>query len=113
MGSQQFEVRRQIPKKQSDSDAFSDAVDSARHENGHGGYSGTIAEKNSCISIHRARSEKSAQRIVNALMDHGPIPIYREEMKAVVDDKWGPAGAVRYPIDAKTDGIIFFGWASS
>tara|TARA_R100000687_G_scaffold46657_1_gene37542 strand:+ start:1018 stop:1359 length:342 start_codon:yes stop_codon:yes gene_type:complete len=113
MGSQQFEVRRQVPKKQSDQDAFSDAVDSARHENGHGGYSGTIAEKNSCISIHRARSEQSAQRIVNALMGHAPIPIYRDEMMQVTDDKWGPAGAVRYPVDSKTDGIIFFGWASS
>lgn len=113
MGSQTFEVCRQIKKSTSDDEAFNEAVGFARHDHGHGGYSGTIAEKDSFIMIHRARSEKIAHRIVAALMSHSGIPIYREEIRQLVDDKWGPAGAVRYPIDAKTDGIIFFGWASS
>lgn len=113
MGAASFETRIRVPKATSDRDAFNQAVESARHENGHGGYSGTIAEKSSFIMIHRARSEKNAQRIVHALMDHGPLSIYREEIRQVVDDKWGAAGAVRFPVDKATDGFIFFGWASS
>lgn len=113
MGAQTFTEKVHVPKETSDSEAFREAKERAGYDNGHGGYSGTLAEKGNFIMIHRANSEVNADRIVNQLM--GPLghPVYREEMTAVVDDKWGPAGAIRYPIDKITDGIIFFGWASS
>lgn len=113
MGAQTFEARITVSKSTSDADAFRAALENARFENGHGGYSGSLAEKGTFVNIHRARSRENAQRIVAAMMNSGPLPVYREEMRRVVDDKWGPAGAVRYPACPKTDEIIFFGWASS
>jgi len=115
MGSQTFSVTVTVEKKTTDADAFTDARQNAAYDSGHGGYTGTIAEKDSFVMIHRAKSSAGAQRIVDAVMGHGlsDDPIYRQEVIDIADDKWGPAGAVRYPIDGKTDGIIFFGWASS
>jgi hypothetical protein len=115
MGAESFSTTTIIKKSDSNEEAFRKCKDSASYENGHGGYTGTIAEKHGFIMIHKAKSEENANRIVDALMGNGPagVSIYRQEMLDVTDDKWGPAGAVRYPIDAKTDGVIFFGWASS
>lgn len=115
MGSQQFTSIVRVDKSTSDRDAFLQARDQAAYDHGHGGYTGTLAEKHSFSMIHRARSEASARRIVETLSGNGsgPIPIYRPEVIEIFDDKYGPAGAVRYPHDDKTDGVIFFGWASS
>lgn len=69
-------VRGTDPRK-----AFREAVDDARHEHGHGGYSGSIAEKND----FKMRSS---------------TPMTRDEAHAFIDkdiersDKWGPAFAV-------------------
>ncbi len=68
--------------------AFREAVEDAQHESGHGGYSGTIAEKSS-FTIRRHE------------------PMTREEAHAFSDqdieknDKWGPAFAIPIAESAK------------
>lgn len=59
MGAANFISTIQIPKETSDSDAFLIAKDAAAHENGHGGYTGTLAEKHSYVMITRARSSQA------------------------------------------------------
>ena len=62
--------------KLSPEDAFNELVESARHSHGHGGYTGTIAEKDGFIMKEcppRKDPEKYASEII-------------EE-----NDKWGPA----------------------
>lgn len=69
--------------------AFRDAVDDARHESGHGGYSGTIAEKHDVVARRREpMSREEAQRFIDEDIDK--------------NDKWGPAFAV--PIAETTKG---------
>lgn len=114
MGAEQYFTKIKVSKDTTDEDAFREASDNAKYENGHTGYTGTIAEKNNSITVHRARNAENANRLVNGLMDgwDTDIPIYRTELTQMFDDKWGSGGAVRYPIDDTTDEIIFFGWAS-
>lgn len=81
-------------------DAFRGAVDDARHEHGHRGYTGTIAEKRDFDIIEEADSEQAAHALADRLIDAGDERI---------DDKWGPAGCI--PIKG-TDKYVFFGWAS-
>lgn len=79
--------------------AFKSAVEEAQYEHGHGGYSGTIAEKRRFVMIGSAPDRKSAGEIAGRLID---------EDDPRIEDKWGPAGYIS--IDA--GGFIFFGWAS-
>lgn len=78
--------------------AFQNAVSEAQHESGHGGYTGTIAEKSSFVTIVCPK-EKTPQK-------------YAEELIAQadkrVDDKYGPAGCIAL---GGTQ-FLFFGWAS-
>lgn len=82
-------------------EAFREAVESAQFEHGHGGCTGTIAEKDEVTPItHRAMPEGDAQKYAKQLLD-------TDDPR--VDDKWGPAGAI--PLD---DGCwLLFGWAPS
>lgn len=103
----------------SDADeAFRSAVEHAEYMNGHGGYTGTIAEKSSYTVIpeseHKGRQKMNVAR---ELIDE------RDER---VDDKWGPAGAIncsgtkvarqyrkRNRLEGKHGDVwLFFGWAS-
>jgi hypothetical protein len=91
--------------------AFHDAVEQAGWEHGHGGYTGTIAEKTDYVIITREpMSYDDASRLASDLI-HGDDPR--------VADKWGPAGAlpVRQPTSPAgqqdPDGWLFFGFASS
>lgn len=113
MGAMSFCETVRVSKKTSDKEAFQEARDQAAFENGHGGYTGSLAEKHGFIMIHRARNEQNANRIADKMMDTFRLPVYRDEMMEIAHDKWGPAAAVRYPIDKATDGVIFFGYASS
>jgi len=79
-------------------EAFNAAVTQARYESGHGGYSGTIAEKSSYVFIPLPKGEK-AQVYADELIDVGDPRI---------DDKWGPAGC----ISLGEGRYLFFGWAS-
>jgi hypothetical protein len=113
MGAQTFSNQIIVPKNTTDEEAFTSAKSHESHMSGHGGYTGTLAEKGSFVMIHKAKNAKNAERIANHLTSGSMLPIFRQEVIDIVDDKWGPAGAIRYPIDKKQDGLIFFGWASS
>lgn len=80
-------------------EAFDAAVKEARYNHGHGGYSGTIAEKSGFTTIS-VPAGKDAHDFAGELLD---------ACDSRVDDKWGPAGCV-----ALGNGkFLFFGWASS
>lgn len=80
-------------------EAFRDAVESAAWYHGHGGYTGTIAEKHEFTMIAPnpgETPEECAQRLIDA-----------DDPR--ISDKWGPAGCI-----ALGEGeFLFFGWASS
>ena len=84
--------------------AFTTAVDNARYLNGHGGYTGTIAEKNSftIATTETISDEDQAYDLAESLIN------------TKYSDKWGPAGCI--PIiqpDTPLKRFLFFGWASS
>jgi hypothetical protein len=86
-------------------EAFDTAHKQACWEYGHGGYTGTIAEKGSFVMIPLPEG-KDAMSHAQELIDSGD---HR------VDDKWGPAGCIEIPNSEKegTKNYLFFGWASS
>ena len=79
-------------------EAFCSARESAQWKSGHGGYTGTIAEKDEFILID-VPSGENAEQFANALIADGDPR---------VDDKWGPAGC----ISLGGSEWLFFGWAS-
>ena len=96
MGAEQFMVRA---SGESMRDAFKEAVEDALYDNGHSGYSGSIAEKSSFVAIPIPKGEKPVA-LANKLLD---------EDDSRISDKWGDAGG----IDCGDGTYIFFGWASS
>lgn len=80
--------------------AFTDIVSESLYMNGHGGYSGTIAEK------HEFRMKQVE-------------PVTWEEAEELIendeefDDKWGPAGCLELKTEGNKRLWLFFGWASS
>lgn len=85
-------------------EAFEAAVRQAQYDHGHSGYTGTIAEKDSFITL-AVSDERLAEIKKSPWFDSGDD----DELWAQVDDKWGPAGC----IDLKDGRFLFFGWASS
>lgn len=86
-------------------DAFRNAVEDARHENGHDGYTGTIAEKDRFTMAGSAETVDEAVELAEERTDEMPW-----------DDKWGPAGCIRVTKERSASGqplFVFFGWASS
>ena len=84
-------------------EAFNVLTQQARWKNGHGGYTGTIAEKNDYETV-------SEQPIVKQEVDDW-VTRYGIQHD---HDKWGPAWHV--PVcdkDGKLIGHLFFGYASS
>jgi hypothetical protein len=86
--------------------AFDNAVDSAAYDCGHGGYTGTIAEKTSFIEIELPEGRTSEEYIEE---------LFRKDDERI-DNKWGPAGCIL--LKKNTDGegtnlYMFFGWASN
>ena len=80
-------------------EAFQSAVHQAQYEHGHGGYSGTIAEKHSFCMIPLPQG-KDHNEYAEYLIDIGDSRIR---------DKWGDAGC----FDLGDGKYYFFGWASS
>lgn len=79
--------------------AFNAAVEAAQYAHGHAGYSGTLAEKHEFVAIEvpvGVAPGDYAEKLV-------------EEGDERIDDKWGPAGAIKL----SDDEWLFFGWASS
>src|SRR5688500_15718463 len=67
-------------------ETFSRAVSEAAHEYGHGGYTGSLAEKHSFVIIqHQPLTPKAAFALAEKLISDGDPRI---------DDKWGDAGAI-------------------
>lgn len=74
--------------------AFREACTQAAYESGHGGYTGTIAEKHEAVIIDRTLrwltyAEAEAQKLIDA-------------NDRRIDDKWGPAGALPYLAATRT-----------
>lgn len=98
MGATTFET---VASGKTAEEAFAAACERARHLNGWGGYTGTIAEKHSFVMVSRARLPRPEAKALAAKLI--------EEEDSRVDDKRGPAGCI--PLD--DDRFLFFGWASS
>lgn len=79
--------------------AFKAAVEEAQYELGHGGYTGSIAEKDSFVMIDLPEGVDPGDFADKLFTDGDPR----------IDDKWGPAGCFKL----KDDEYMFFGWASS
>jgi hypothetical protein len=95
MGASSFIARG---KGNSAREAFNEAVQEACWEHGHGGYTGTIAEKDSFVMI----DEKEMTRA--EIRDY--IETHWEDER--IQDKWGPAGCLK----ENELTYWFFGYAS-
>ena len=91
-----------VSKGKTAKEAFANAVDEARYMDGHGGYTGTIAEKHEFIMVSLPRDGMSREEIESFAYDQ------LDDHKRI-SDKWGPAGCIKLE-DGK---YLFFGWASS
>lgn len=80
-------------------EAFNKVVKEAQYEYGHGGYSGTIAEKSGFVMIAVPAGVAPRKYANDLINDDDPR----------ISDKWGPAGC----IDLGNGKFFFFGWASS
>ncbi len=80
-------------------EAFGRARREAQHMEGHGGYTGTIAEKDSFVMIDAKGTISEKMRFARELIN---------DCDERIDDKWGPAGCIKVE-DGK---YLFFGWAS-
>lgn len=100
MGAETFfqTGRGKTPKE-----AFAGARAQAAYEHGHGGYSGTLAEKTDFVLIDVPQGV-DPKRYANQLI---------EDADERVDDKWGPAGCVFLREENGENVYLFFGWASS
>lgn len=103
MGAVDFQV---VSEGKTAKEAFNSAVDEALHIYGHGGYTGSIAEKSTFKKIVCPDGKdpfEYAEEIIES--DSGPIC-----------DKWGPAGCIELTSkvsEAKHREFLFFGMASS
>lgn len=101
MGANFFETKA---KGKTANDAFKKAREEALYESGHGGYSGTIAEKSNFKMIPYLEGDRilfpDVGNFISAIMDKN---------YADFADKWGPACC----IDLGDGEYIFFGYASS
>lgn len=117
MGACQFE---QIGRGTTTREAFSAAHEQAAWEHGHGGYTGTLAEKGDFIEVRKPEGW-TAEQVANDF--HGArdwdnegrwksevVQRWGERTLAEYDDKWGPALAVKTENENEW---LFFGWASS
>lgn len=83
MGAVTFET---LASGETAEEAFSNAVEDAKHMHGHGGYTGMIAEKTSFEVIpEREHHGKQKRRYARQLIEDGDERI---------QSKWGPAGAI-------------------
>lgn len=123
MGAEQFEVH--VEGVSDVQQAFNDAVEQAAWEYGHGGYTGTIAEKGSYVILNLPEGVTAAQAIDDLCRSQGyftyqngrstwvesnPKDYLPENIRQEFNDKWGDAVAIR---DDEGTGWWFAGYASS
>lgn len=99
MGAASFQNGAWLPKGKTVQEVFWGVVQRAQHEYGHGGYTGTIAEKGSVVL--RVEAPFTDREEVLAFMDSD-----LEEA-----DKYGPAHAVLYEHADGRVRVLFYGWA--
>lgn len=101
MGGMQF---TQIAEGKDARDAFDAAVEQARYDHGHAGYTGTIAEKPGFFIVHSAPMDDDAAHAL-------------AESRIDDNEKWGDAFCIPLTDRGESkDGkrrFLFFGWASS
>lgn len=85
--------------------AFRAAVAEAQWYHGHGGYTGTIAEKDrvQVVQPPRSMTDEEKKAWATQLLEDG----VDDPTLAWIENKWAPAAAIR--LDAS--GWLFFGWA--
>lgn len=110
MGAEQFTTKA---KGETAKEAFSFACDNAAWEHGHGGYTGTIAEKHEFKMVPVPAGEDPAAFVNRVMTEYVPSDAFdgaiQPKTPGFWDDKWGPAGCVQ----TGPDEFLFFGWASS
>lgn len=89
-------------------EAFRTAVQEAAYMQGHGGYTGTIAEKSDFVEIDPTEDGQDVDGWTEGDYDDYAYELCREDDPRI-SDKWGPAGCMKMADDC----WIFFGWASS
>jgi len=100
MGAADFVVKSE---GQTANEAFRNAVREAQARYGNGGYTGTIAEKESFVIIPLPEGEDPYAQAAYLL------DIEDER----IDDKWGPAGCFELKSETSPQKqFLFFGWAS-
>jgi hypothetical protein len=112
MGASEFET---TAKGKTADKAFKVATEGARYEYGHGGYTGTIAEKDDFREFEIPEGMTAAEVIKIALDVELKVPPqherHRKTLEAIyetADDKWGPAACLK----TGKDEFTFFGLAS-
>ena len=133
MGACDFVQLGFCDKKEQPRDAFAFAVSEAQYESGHGGYSGTIAEKGSFVGIPMGDDdmELGLRHVIDKVSfavnycDEPDADAWVKRTAVKVDDKWGPAGCVELRGKALEEALkrcrktlecrafVFFGLASS
>ena len=123
MGASEY---KRVGKGKTAKAAFDRLVEKAQWEHGHGGYSGTIAEKHSMVEFQRPKGMRRAT-VIQLISDLGRIGFDDDgnpktdavqakypklpiaAMSEVYEDKWGPSLAIEL---AKGE-YLFAGFASS
>ena len=104
MGAEDFS---DVARGKDAQEAFRSAVEEAQYEYGHGGYTGSIAEKHGFIMVAREPLASEEARKLKSRM---------EEEDDRYNDKWGPACCVELLEESPVKGsrlFWFFGIASS
>ena len=113
MGATEFPTTVTFDPKHGVDEAFRLAVAAARYEHGHGGYTGTIAEKHSFKIVAEMGEVDDGQlriatdRLYAGLEDNGCLI----DDDTLAGSKWGPAAAITFTRKGKRL-VRFFGWAS-
>ena len=110
MGAETF---YEITKEKDCSTAFSDLREQACYEHGHGGYTGTIAEKDG-YTMSNKPNDIDADTWIDMIhnfdfqdKEQKHYKILKKDYQ-IYDDKWGDALCIQLD-----NGYIFCGWASS
>ncbi len=98
-------------------EVFHKLGEEARYEYGHGGYTGTIAEKHS-FKMFTPPKGMTVKEFIDAVEDYDPdntkdAPYEVRQAHRVYEDKWGPAVCVE--VETFPNGLKkfhFFGFAS-
>ena len=117
MGATTFHVET---KAKTAKEAFDKLVDDAQWTHGHGGYTGTIAEKHGFTEFKRPKGvrESTCHTVIRALSRVNPDDTAKlektypkwpiKQMVRTYEDKWGPAVCV----ETRPNNYFFCGWAS-